>query len=256
MFNWNSNQYLKFKNERTQPAIDLANRISFDNPKSIIDIGCGPGNSTEVLQRRFPNSRIIGIDSSFEMIEKAKSQHNDIDFVYCDVNDLFHRKEEYDVVFSNACIQWIPNHNELLKNLMNLLNDNGVLAVQIPYNQDEPIQKIIEEVTQSTKWVDCFEKPREKYVLKFSECYYDLLADISHNFEIWQTTYFHKMKSYESILEWYRGTGLRPYHAELNENQKTDFENEILNRIMQEYPMQSNGDIIFRFPRLFFTAMK
>lgn len=256
MFNWNSNQYLKFKNERTQPAIDLASRISFDNPKSIIDIGCGPGNSSEVLQKRFPSSKIIGIDSSSEMITKAKSQHNDIDFVCCNVNDLFCRQEKYDIVFSNACIQWIPNHNELLKKLMNLLNDNGVLAVQIPYNQDEPIHKIISEVTQSRLWAECFKNPREKYILKFSEYYYDVLAEISHSFDMWQTTYFHKMKSYESILEWYRGTGLRPYLAELNENQKAEFENEILNRIMQEYPMQVNGDIIFKFPRLFFIAIK
>lgn len=256
MFSWNSNQYLKFKNERTQPAIDLANRISLDNPQNIIDIGCGPGNSTEVLQRRFPNSEIIGIDSSAEMIEKAKSQHSDIDFICCDVNDLFHRNEKYDVVFSNACIQWIPNHYELIKNLMSLLNDNGVLAVQIPYNQNEPIHIIIEEVTQSKNWADCFENPRQKYVLKFGEYYYDLLADISRSFDIWLTTYFHKMKSYESILEWYRGTGLRPYLEELDENQKTDFENDILEKVMQEYPMQANGDIIFRFPRLFFTAVK
>lgn len=256
MFTWNSNQYLKFKNERTQPAIDLANRISIDNPKNVIDIGCGPGNSTEVLQKHFANAEIIGIDSSSEMIARAKAQHSDIDFVCCDVNDLFCKSEKYDVVFSNACIQWIPNHNEFLKNLMTLLSDNGVLAVQIPYNQNEPIQKIISEVTQSVKWVGCFENPREKYVLNFSEYYYDLLSDISSSFEMWQTTYFHKMKSYESILEWYRGTGLRPYLAELNDKQKADFETDILNRVMEEYPMQKNGDIIFRFPRLFFTAVK
>lgn len=256
MFSWNSNQYLKFKNERTQPAVDLANRIHLDNPQSIIDIGCGPGNSTEVLQRRFPNSKIIGIDSSAEMIAKAKSQHSDIDFICCDVNDLFCRQERYDVVFSNACIQWIPNHYELIKNLMSLLNDNGVLAVQIPYNQNEPVQKIISKITRSKKWAECFKNPRQKYVLNFSEYYYDLLADVSNSFDMWQTTYFHKMKSYESILEWYRGTGLRPYLEELNEAQKADFESEFLHRVMQEYPVQANGDIIFKFPRLFFTAIR
>ena len=117
-------------------------------------------------------------------------------------------------------------------------------------------KKIISEITKSKKWVDCFENPREKYVLNFSEYYYDLLADISHSFEMWLTTYFHKMKSYESMLEWYRGTGLRPYLEELNEAQKADFESEFLNRVMQEYPIQANGDIIFKFPRLFFTAIR
>lgn len=256
MFSWNSNQYLKFEAERTQPAIDLVNRINISNPRNIIDIGCGPGNSTEVLQKRFPNSKIIGIDSSEEMISKAKSQYNDIEFICCDVRDLFCREEKYDVVFSNACIQWIPNHNELLKNLMNLLNYNGVLAVQIPYNHNEPIHKIISEVTHSTKWADCFENPREQYVFDFSEYYYDLLVDISREFDIWQTTYFHKMKSHNDILEWYRGTGLRPYLELLDENQKADFENDILEKVKQYYSRQSNGDIIFKFPRLFFTAVK
>lgn len=256
MFSWNSNQYLKFKNERTQPAIDLANRINLDNPHKVIDIGCGPGNSTNVLKKRFPKAEIIGIDSSPEMIAKAKSQHNDIEFICSDVNDFFGKYEKYDVVFSNACIQWIPNHKKLLKNMMTLLNEKGVLAIQVPYNHNEPIHKIISEVTESTKWVNYFNSPRKKYILEFSEYYYDLLSDISDDFEMWQTTYYHKMKSHYDILEWYRGAGLRPFLEELDESRKIEFENDILNKVEQEYPIQSNGDIIFKFPRLFFTAVK
>lgn len=256
MLNWNSNQYLKFKNERTQPAFDLANRICIDNPKNIIDIGCGPGNSTFVLKNRFPNANIIGIDNSADMISKAKSKDSSINFVQADVNEFFAEcKDKFDVVFSNACIQWIPNHKDLLSKLMRILKINGVLAIQIPYNYNEPIHKIISKVTTNSKWKSIFTTLRQKYVLEISE-YYDLLSEISSDFQMWQTVYFHKMTSYESILEWYRGTGLRPYLNQLNENQTAEFEKDIMNEIKQVYSVQSNGEIIFRFPRLFFIANK
>lgn len=256
MFNWNSKEYLSFKNERTQPAFDLVNRIDIKAPQKIIDIGCGPGNSTAVLKQYFNNAEIIGIDSSEDMIDKAKSEYNDLTFINSDIRDIFiNEKESYDVVFSNACIQWIPEHKALIKNMIELLKDNGYLAIQIPYNYDEPIHKIINEVTKSEKWKNLFDNHRERYVLEISE-YYDLLSEVSSNFEMWQTIYFHKMKSYDNILEWYRGTGLRPYLEQLNEAQKIDFERDILIKIKQSYPMQKNGEIMFKFPRLFFIAEK
>lgn len=255
MFSWNSKQYLKFKNQRTRPATDLAKSITFLDPNKIIDIGCGPGNSTEVLQKRFPKAQIIGIDSSPDMIQTAKSRYNNIEFVCCDVNELFGKKEKYDIVFSNACIQWIPDHKNLLKNLMSLLNKNGVLAVQVPFNFGEPIHKIISSTTSSEKWKSVFNRPREQFLLSDSE-YYNLLSEISSEFQMWLTTYYHKMKTHDDIMEWYCGTGLRPYLEQLDEKKKSEFECEIFEKIRQAYPQQKSGDIIFRFPRLFFTAEK
>ena len=135
--NWNSEQYLKFKNERTQPAIDLANRISVQNPKKILDIGCGPGNSTEVLRRKYPDAYILGVDKSEEMIKTAKEKYPNLDFQICDAGaELSKLDHDFDIVFSNACIQWVPNHPQLLREMLGLLNENGVLAVQIPMNLD------------------------------------------------------------------------------------------------------------------------
>ena len=153
MEDWNSVQYLKFKDERTQPAIDLVNRINIDNPRKIIDIGCGPGNSTQVLAQKFPNAYILGVDNSLNMIETAKRDYPNLDFKVCDVSrDLLTLDCDFDVVFSNACIQWIPNHNQLLRNLMRLLKTDGILAVQTPMNYKEPIHQIIGEVSTSEKW--------------------------------------------------------------------------------------------------------
>ncbi|MGN1432388.1 MAG: methyltransferase domain-containing protein [Ruminococcus sp.] len=256
MNKWNSMQYLKFKNERTQPAIDLAKKIEHKNPKSIIDIGCGPGNSTAVLKENFKNAEILGIDSSEDMINKAKSEYDYLNFMLLDVqDDLKNIVRKFDVVFSNACIQWVPNHRNLIKRLMDLLNTGGVLAVQIPYNYEQPVHKIISEVSKRNKWKNKFKVRRPMYVLNENE-YFDLLSEISDNFSIWLTTYFHRMKSYEDLIEWYRGTGLRPYLELLDDSEKKEFENEILLEIKRSYPLQKNGEIIFKFPRLFFTVEK
>lgn len=251
---WNSKQYLKFKTERTQPAIDLLNRINLVDPKKILDMGCGPGNSTQILFSRYPGAYILGVDKSEEMIDTAKKQYPNLDFRICDVgNYLTQLDNDFDIVFSNACIQWVPDHVHLLHNMLNLLNKNGVLAVQIPMNFNEPIHIIINEVTSSEKWKNYFTEPRIFYSLSESE-YFDLLSEISGEFCIWETVYYHVMKSHNDILEWYRGTGLRPYLSVLPDIMKTEFENEIMEALMQRYQKQKNGDIIFRFPRFFFIA--
>lgn len=251
---WNSEQYLKFKTERTQPAIDLVNRINMVNPQKILDIGCGPGNSTEVLFNKYPGAYILGVDKSEEMINTAKMKYPDLHFKICDVStDLAQLDSDFDIVFSNACIQWVPDHRHLLRNLLDLLNENGVLAVQIPMNFNEPIHKAIGEPISSEKWKQYFIEPRIFYTLSQNE-YYDLLSEISKEFFIWETVYYHVMKSHRDILEWYRGTGLRPYLHTLNDAHKTEFESELMEILIQRYPRQKNGDIIFRFPRFFFIA--
>lgn len=251
---WNSEQYLKFKTERTQPAVDLVNRINIINPEKILDVGCGPGNSTHVLYSKYPNAYILGVDKSEEMINKAKSEYPNLDFKICDVSgDLSQLGNDYDIVFSNACIQWVPDHESLLKKLLNLLNRNGVLAVQIPMNFNEPIHRIVCELASSEKWKNYFAETGSFYTLGQSE-YYDLLSGISGEFYLWETVYYHVMKSHNDILEWYRGTGLRPYLSVLPDNKKTEFESEIMENLIQRYPKQKNGDIIFRFPRFFFIA--
>jgi len=224
------------------------------NPKKILDIGCGPGNSTEVLYNKYPDAYILGVDKSEEMIKTAKTKYPNLDFKICDVSkDLSELDSDFDIVFSNACIQWVPDHEHLLRNMLNLLNENGVLAVQVPMNFNEPIQKTIDELISSEKWKKYITDPRFFYTLSQSE-YYDLLSEISEEFCIWETVYYHVMKSHNDILEWYRGTGLRPYLSVLPDAEKTVFESELMEALMQRYPKQKNGDIIFRFPRFFFIA--
>lgn len=253
---WDSKQYLKFKNERTQPSIDLADRLTTQSPAAIIDVGCGPGNSSAVLKKRYPNAAVTGADNSENMVTAAKEKYPDIEFILCDASkDLGKLNGKFDIVFSNACIQWVPDHPKLLREMMSLLNESGELAVQIPKNQDEPIHKIIGDVSSSEKWRDKFNSPRIFYTLS-SEEYYDILAENSSDFEMWQTTYFHRMESHADIMEWYKSTGLRPYLESLSDTDSKEFEKDIFTEVKKAYPKQANGEIIFRFPRLFFKAIK
>ena len=128
---WNPELYLKFDKERIQPSIDLLARINYDNPKTIIDIGCGPGNSTQALINRWQNAKIIGIDNSPSMIEKAKKDYPNQEWLVLDAGKD-EIKNQYDIIFSNACIHWIPNHQLLIKKFSDILNDNGILAVELP----------------------------------------------------------------------------------------------------------------------------
>lgn len=253
---WSSSTYLKFEKERTQPSIDLTMRLQSVKAERIIDIGCGPGNSTAVLKKFFPKAHVLGIDNSQNMIEKASCDYHDIEFVCMDASsDLGKISDRFDIVFSNACIQWIPNHKKLLKDMFGLLTAGGVLAVQIPINYNEPIHQIIQKLANSPKWSQKFDNPRTLYNLSPSE-YHDVLSELSNDFTMWETIYYHRLPSHESIMEWYKGTGLRPYLEVLDPLDKITFEAEVFDMIKQRYSVQSNHEIIFKFPRLFFTATK
>lgn len=256
MSDWNSEQYLKFKKERTQPSTDLVNTIKLETPKRIIDIGCGPGNSTRALKNKYPEAEIIGADFSPNMIEKARKENPDMEFISFDASKDFEKLEDkFDIVFSNACIQWVPNHKKLLADMMNALNPNGVLAVQVPITVEQDMHRVIKNVTGASKWKEKLYGSRVFYTLSDYE-YFDILSDLSNDFKIWKKIYCHRMPTHRSILEWYSSTGLKPYFDKLNDDESVLFEKDILDEIEKQFPVQKNGEIIFRFPRLFFTAVK
>lgn len=236
--------------------MDLAARIPALSAKKVVDIGCGPGNSTEVLHRRFPEASVLGVDNSEQMLKTAMLKYPEFTFRYCDVScDLPALGEEYDAVFSNACLQWVPDHPKLLKELMGLLRNGGILAVQVPLQSQQPVHRLIRETALSPKWRPFFPKVRDFYILTESE-YFDVLSDIATDFSMWETIYYHRMAGHEALLEWYRGTGLRPYLDVLPKERIPDFEGELLQKIKEEYSLRKNGEVIFHFPRLFFWAKK
>jgi len=255
MSDWNSEIYLKFKAERTVPAKDLAAKIEAASPEEIFDLGCGPGNSSAVLKSKFPAAHVTGADYSQNMLERAKKEHPEIDFILFDASkDFENLKESFDIVFSNACIQWVPNHKKLLSEMFGALKPGGTLAVQLPLNFEEPIHKIIPQEAEKSGMFKDF-NPSVFYTLGEND-YFDILSSLTDDFSIWKTVYFHRMPSHEAIIEWYSSTGLKPYLDYLGESGGELFKEAVLERVKAEYPVSENGEVIFRFPRLFFTAKR
>ncbi|MCK9211736.1 MAG: methyltransferase domain-containing protein [Ignavibacteriaceae bacterium] len=251
---WNPELYLKYHNERTQPSIDLISRINFSNPRNIIDIGCGPGNSTQILVDRWPKSKIVGIDNSPAMIQKAKNDFPEQEWKIMDANNI-DIDEQFDIVFSNATIQWLPNHEILLKKLKKLVSEQGLLAVQLPLFWDMPLGKSISQISRNEHWKTFTSEVSELFTIHNSSFYYDQLSKLFSSVEIWETDYIHILDSQLSILAMIRSTGLKPFLEKLeNDYDKISFESEVFNTIRKEYPFQKNGKVLFPFKRLFFIA--
>ncbi len=256
MNDWNPQQYLKFKSERTQPSIDLVARIMVNDPETIIDIGCGPGNSTQILRRRWPNADIVGLDSSQKMIEKAREDYPSQKWMVGDAADL-DTSQKYDIVFSNATLQWVPEHDVLVPRLFNRVNKNGVMAVQVPANNESAIHKALLSVARSQKWKGYTSGCEKLLTYHNVDYYYNVLVSLTDNFDIWETTYYHVLESHAALLEWYSSTGMKPFLERLpDDGARAEFGKEILMKCKSFYPVQTDGKILYPFKRLFFTANK
>lgn len=252
---WNPELYLRFNEERTQPAIDLAARINVKNPEKIIDIGCGPGNSTKVLSKRWPNVKTIGIDNSASMIESAKKNYPDMEWRIADATKM-ETNEKYDIIFSNATIQWIHDQENLIFSLIDMLKKDGAFAIQIPLYNAMPASKAIENVSLKEKW----KKTRganDAFTFHSSDFYYDILSARVKSLVMWETSYYHIMPSHQTIIEMLKSTGIRPFLDRLDTNkEKIEFEKEALKEIKTAYLAQKDGNILFPFKRLFFIGYK
>ena len=253
---WNSVQYSKFINERTQPAYDLASKINIVNPKSIVDVGCGPGNSTRVLKEFWPTAKTSGFDSSHEMLKQAKTSALEVDWFQSTVEN-WNPSGSYDIIFSNAVLQWVQSHDKLLPRLLDMLNDNGALAVQLPAHYNSPLHKQLIDVAKMPKWEEYTVKACNLLSLHPPSYYYDLLEPITSHVDIWETQYFHVMDDVQSILEWFRGTGLRPFlEAMPDKKSRVAFEQDVLEKYKSSYAIQKNGNVLFPFNRFFFIGYK
>ena len=253
---WNPELYMKYGKERTQPSIDLVSRIEKQNPERIIDIGCGPGNSTRVLYQQWPGAQITGADSSPAMIEAAGKYLPKLDWLLMDAGkDEF--EEKFDIIFSNATIQWIPDHARLLRKFHNALKEEGVIAIQVPLFWDMPIGIAIAETAKDKRWAGHTEGATDLFIIHDYSWYYDHLTELYSSVEIWETYYMHVMDSQQAIMEMIRSTGLKPYFERLNnaEEQKI-FEEIVFKSVVKDYPVQKDGKVLFPFKRLFFIAEK
>lgn len=250
---WNPELYLRFNQERTQPAIDLLKRIEMDAPRKILDVGCGPGNSTRALAQRWPAACVLGIDNSVAMIQKARA---DYPHAHWEVMDARHIQSvnEFDIIFSNAVIHWVPDHEAIFKNLIQALTDKGVLAIQMPLYHEMPVYDLVEELYGKMFPASPFVADT---VFNFHsvDYYYDLLSQMPCAFSLWGTSYMHVMASHQQIVEMIKSTGLKPYLDEIRDDaQKVEFENQVLQRLSEIYKTRRDGRVLFPFKRLFLMA--
>jgi len=253
---WDAGVYLKFAKERTQPAIDLAARIELSTPARILDLGCGPGNSTAVLRNRWPDAAITGLDSSPQMIATA---HEGFPHGVWQVGDAasWSAGEPFDVVFSNAMLQWLPDHTEICRHWLDQLKPGGAFAAQMPAHYDSPLHREIIQVSADPAWNDRMNAARATLTHHSPSFYYDVLHPLASRIDLWETIYYHIVAGPESVLDWFRGTGLRPYLQALSSDaERGHFEQMLLDRYRVTYQRQPSGQVLFPFRRLFFVAYR
>jgi len=256
MADWSAEQYLKFEDERTRPSRDLLAQIRLASPRKIVDIGCGPGNSTELLVRRWPDATVIGIDTSADMLRQARERLPNQTFVETNVAHWV-PPEGTDLLFANAIFQWVPGHLKQLQRLLGKLPPDGVLAVQLPDSLDEPAHLLMREVARQGPWAkQLSEKARVRDTLPTAGGYYDALSPLCTRLDIWHTIYNHVLDDAASIVEWVKGTGLRPFLELLETSERKQYLAEYTARIAATYLPQADGKVLFRFPRIFIMAVK
>jgi trans-aconitate 2-methyltransferase len=248
---WNADQYLKFEEERTQPCRDLAARLPSHGVRSVVDLGSGPGNSTRILAERWPNARITGVDNSASMIDVARWEQPQHRWVVSDITRWSSEEhEQFDIVFSNAALQWVPDHAEVYPSLFARVAPGGAFAVQIPSDVHSLPHRMMREIAPPDL------KVREWHAHP-AGFYYDLLAPLSARVDMWETEYYHVMPNAEAIVEWYKGTGLRPFLESLTtDSDRAQFLAEYLKRIRTAYPPHVDGKVLFPFRRLLVIAYK
>ena len=252
---WSAAQYTAFEAERTRPVRDLAAAIPNRDARTAVDLGCGPGNSTEVLIAQFPGATVFGLDNSPEMIAAARKRLPDIRFELADIA-TWADPGPFDVILSNAVMQWVPDHATLFPRLVGKLAPGGSLAVQIPDNESEPAHVLMRELAAQGPWKDKLAgaaRPARKNV----RYYYDLLKPLCQRVDIWRTTYHHVIAGGSAgVVEWFKGSALRPYLTHLDEAEQTAFVAHYQADIAQAYPTQPDGTVLLPFPRMFFVATR
>ena len=251
---WDPDVYMQFAGERTRPAVELLAHVPLRAPVRVIDLGCGPGNSTALLAARWPMARIEGLESSPDMLAKARSSGVGAKWIEGDV-ESWSPDARYDVIFSNATLHWIAAHHILLPRLMGFVADGGALAFQVPQNFDAPSHVLMREVAGNGPWSTKLVGARQVNVLS-PDAYFDILAPLAVSIDIWETTYLHVLDGDDPVLEWVSGTGLRPFMQPLGADEREDFIARYRARLREAYPRRSDGKTLFPFQRLFVVAQR
>ncbi|CAN5529909.1 trans-aconitate 2-methyltransferase [soil metagenome] len=256
MLDWNPSLYRRYEDERTRPAQELLARVPLAAAAHVVDLGCGPGNSTELLAQRFPQARVLGTDNSEAMLVSARERLPAARF---ELSDIARWTPDVapDLIYANASLQWVPDHATLIPRLFAALAPGGVLAIQMPDNRSEPTHRLMREVASEAPWKEPIgDADRLRTELLKLGGYYDLLAREAASVDVWHTIYQHPMASAAAIVEWVRATGLKPFIDPLTDELKASYLATYESRIAQAYPARTDGRLLLAFPRMFIVARR
>ena len=251
---WDPEQYARFAGERGRPFVELLSRVDLQSPRRVVDLGCGAGNLTALLADRWPTATVVGIDSSPEMISAASS----VDGVTFRLGDIasFRPDPDTDLLISNAALQWVPGHEELLRSWAAALPEGAWMAWQVPGNLDSPSHSLLRGLTSTDRWspfVGSTVLPPD--AVRSPATYASLLIECDIVPDVWETTYIHVLAGADPVLEWVRGTALRSVLAALSPADAADFEAEYAPQLRAAYPAGPGGTL-FPFRRIFSVGRK
>ena len=262
---WNPGQYLKFEDNRLRPALDLMGRIPLEDPQVVYDLGCGSGNVTRLLADRWPDADVVGMDNSPDMLAQAAADSvGSAARIRWQTGDLANWRPDStpSVLYSNAVIQWVPDHDELVPRLWAMLPPGGCLAVQAPLSWDMRSHHLMREALAdggpggtAIGSAELRQAVGNRWV-QDPDFYYDLLAPQSAHLDVWTTEYQHVLTGDDAVLEWVTGTGLRPILNGLDDGDRETYLAEYRRRLNVEYPKRADGVTLYPFRRLFFVAVR
>lgn len=258
---WDANLYLKFADHRTRPALDLMGRLDPANGArpghAVYDLGCGAGNISRILAERFPEATVIGIDSSVEMLAKARSQTVDARITFAK-GDLAHFAPSAPpgILYSNAAYHWLDGHIDMFPGLLKLLPPGGQLAIQMPRNHEAPSHVSMHEAAQAGPWRDKLARVRPIARVEEPARYYDVLKPLCSELEVWETIYQQPLTGKDPVAQFTSSTGLRPYLELLQEPERSAFYEAYAALLRKAYPMRPDGITLFPFRRLFIVARR
>lgn len=258
MLDWNPALYRRYEDQRTRPAQELLARVPLAKATRVVDLGCGPGNSTELLVQRFPGADVLGTDNSEHMLDSARLRLPNARFELSDIANWAPQgssEQAPDLIYANASLQWVPDHETLIPRLFAALAPGGVLAVQMPDNRQEPTHRLMRAVAAESPWKEPIgDADKLRTELLPLTGYYDLLARDAAHVDVWHTIYQHPMDSAAAIVEWVRGTGLKPFVDSLSPELQASFLAEYERRVDAAYPPRTDGQRLLAFPRMFIVA--
>jgi trans-aconitate 2-methyltransferase len=247
---WDPDRYLIFADERGRPFLELLSRIDTEAPRTVVDLGCGTGNLTVLLARRWPRAQVLGVDASEEMIAAAPVGEG-VEFTVGDIVD-WHPAEPVDVLVSNAALQWVPGHFELLPNLVRAVAPGGWLAFQVPGNFDEPSHTIRRDLASEAPYADHTAGVADPDAHD-AATYQNALLDLGCEVDAWETTYLHVLRGEDPVFTWVSGTGSRPTLQALPDELRPAFEEEFKRRLREAYPERHDA-VVLPFRRVFVVA--